>query len=124
MIRILLAAALAAIPLPASAGTLHDAVSGLGSGTVVFEFAAAPDVYGNGRSITTGDHAIRSRDWCRGCTNGPVRVTRSAQYRNRSAVTFCPALRLRLHPSNRSASIFHAPGHRRPRRAVASPWAR
>jgi hypothetical protein len=60
-----------------TADALRDAVAA-SDGVVRFEFAARPDVWGNGHNwnFTSRDDRPHARpSGCRGCTNGPVRVT-------------------------------------------------
>ncbi|MGD8496683.1 MAG: HEAT repeat domain-containing protein [Gemmatimonadales bacterium] len=56
---------------------LRDAVLA-SDGVVRFEFAARPGVWGNGHNwnfTSRDDESSIRRSGCRGCTNGPVRVT-------------------------------------------------
>lgn len=68
----------ACLALPAqAAGTLRTRIDAAGTGTVQFQYAARPGVYGDGNNmmISRDRNGRRSDgDWCLRCMNGPVRV--------------------------------------------------
>ena len=75
MSRLLLVAALLAVPVPGAAQSLAERVRAAGDGALRLSFAARAGVCGNGTNISIRGHRDIDDDWESDCESGPVRVS-------------------------------------------------